>query len=95
MILQNNIYNIEESAVYFFSSFDSLQTINLDQAQIDFVKKIFIDEKDFLHLNLYYKSIFLIYVPTNKKYPININGIAKKIYSISKELSIKIVNIID
>lgn len=95
MILQNNIYNIEESAVYFFSSFDSLQTINLDQVQIDFVKKFFIDEKDFLHLNFYYKSIFLIYVPTNKKYPININGIAKKIYSISKELSIKIVNIID
>lgn len=93
MIFQSDIYNVEESVVYLFSSFNFLSSMNLEKSQIDFARKYISNENNFLHINCYYKSVFLIYISENKKQ--NFNKIAKKIYFITKQLSINELNIID
>lgn len=98
MIKLTNKYNIDQSVAYILSDKNQINDIQLSKAEIEFVNKMFENKSFFVHLNSFYKSSFIVLLDNEKDRNTQNELVRKhgnKVATLSSELKIETVNIID
>lgn len=98
MITLTDKYVIEESVAYILTDKNQINDIHLLKPEIDFANKMFENKSDFIHINSFYKSSFIILAKSDKDFHVRTEDIrhcASKTASILSEIKATTLNIID
>jgi len=98
MITLTDKYVIEESVAYILTDKNQINDIHLLKPEIDFANKMFENKSDFIHINSFYKSSFIILAKSDKDFHVRTEEIrhcASKTASILSEIKATTLNIID
>ncbi len=98
MIRITDKYVIEESIAYIITEKGQINDLQLAKQEIDYANKMIENKADFVHINSFYKSSFIIMAKSEKEKNIRteeIRNAASKVIGIIAEQKHEILNIID
>lgn len=91
-------YMVDESVAYIIDNKDQINYLKLQTVEKEYLNKELNEKNNFIHINSYYKSSFIILISEKKELYIREESLRKlgyKVSSITNKLKIETLNIID
>ncbi|MDY0141615.1 MAG: leucyl aminopeptidase [Bacteroidales bacterium] len=98
MIQLTNKYLTDESAAFIISDKKQIKDIQLSKVEMNFAEKVLDNKANFVHINSFYKSLFILLVNSEKDEFTQLEDIRKsgnRIITEIKELKLETINIVN